>query len=275
MTLTTPYPSLDTLIDLVGQAGQRMAEIGASEGAAGNISLYIGWPLAESQRFPKIETVPLPQAAPELAGHAFLVTGSGRRLREIRTDPEGNLGLLVVDPGGRTAQLHTSPCRLFGRLTSEFNSHLAVHLDQVRRTGTNFQALVHAQPVHLTYLSHNPAYQLPAYLNNHLYRWQPETIMALPEGVGIVPFAPPGSASLQADTVAAMRRHRLVIWARHGVMARSDTSIKRACDTIEYAETAAHYEYLNLASRDPAGGLSVAEILAICEAYQIEQTLFS
>lgn len=274
MPLSSPYPTLDRLIDLIGQTGQRLAEIGASEGAAGNISVYMGWPVAAGARFPNEETISLPQPAPALAGHAFLVTGSGRRLREIRSDPEGNLGLLIVNRRGQTGQLHTSPCRLFDRLTSEFNSHLAVHLDQVSRTGTNFQALVHAQPVHLTYLSHHAAYQVPAYLNNRLYRWQPETIMSLPDGLGVVPFAPPGSPSLQAATVAAMRKHRLVIWVRHGVIARSDTSIKRACDAIEYAEAAARYEYLNLAHPEPTGGLSVAEILAICEAYHIEQTLF-
>ena len=40
-----------------------------------------------------------------------------------------------------------------------------------------------------------------------------------------------------------LRHHRIVIWAKHGVMARSDVSVKRAADRIEYAETAAKYEY--------------------------------
>ena len=67
----------------------------------------------------------------------------------------------------------------FERVTSEFNSHLAVHYDQICESGTNFHAVIHAQPVHLTYLSHIPRYQDEQYLNTHLLRWQPETIINL------------------------------------------------------------------------------------------------
>ena len=141
-------------------------------------------------------------------------------------------------------------------MTSEFNSHVAVHYDQMTATGTNFHAVIHAQPMHLTYLSHVPRYQDERYLNTHLLRWQPETIVNLPEGIGFLPFAVPGSAELMAGNVAALRRHRIVIWAKHGVMARSDVSVKRAADRVEYAETAAKYEYLNLAVGEAGEGLS-------------------
>lgn len=67
-------------------------------------------------------------------------------------------------------QLHTTPCRLFERVTSEFNSHLAVHTDQIVRTGTNFHALIRAQPLHLTYLSYIPAYRDQSYMNRRLLR---------------------------------------------------------------------------------------------------------
>ncbi len=177
-------------------------------------------------------------SVPELAGATFIVTGSGRRLRELIRDPAGNLGCLVVDPGGQTAKLYASPQRLFTKLTSEFNSHLAVHYDQILANGINFHAVVHAQPPYLTYLSHIPAYQDEMYLNRHLLRWQPETIMQLPEGMGCVPFLVPGSSELVAATVESLRQHRITIWSQHGVMSCSDTSVQHACDLIEYAEAA-------------------------------------
>src|SRR5512143_2908449 len=157
--IEAPYPELEELLTLIGEAGQRLSEIEASEGAAGNISVYIGWPVDPRRRFPFVETIELPQAVPELAGKTFIATGSGRRLREIIQDPVANLACLVVEEGGQTARLYTSPRRTFVRLTSEFNSHLAVHSDQVLRSATNFHAVIHAQPPHLTYLSHIPAYQ--------------------------------------------------------------------------------------------------------------------
>src|SRR5512142_471228 len=116
MPVAPPFPHLQELITVMGQAGRRLAEIDASEGAAGNISVYAGWPLDPGDEFPLAETVPLPRPAPELAGGCFLITGSGRRLREIRDDPPANVGLLTVDPDGHTGTLHTSPRRLFAHL---------------------------------------------------------------------------------------------------------------------------------------------------------------
>jgi rhamnulose-1-phosphate aldolase len=274
MPVAPPYPDLDEMMDLIGQAGRRLAEIDASEGAAGNISVYVGWPLEPRRAFSNVETVPLPEPAPELAGGMFLVTGSGRRLREIADDPAANLGCLLVEEGGATARLHTSPRRLFARLTSEFNSHLAVHRDQITRTATNFHALIHAQPLHLTYLSHISRYQDTLYLSRHVLRWEPECIVHLPEGIGYIPFMVPSSQELMAANVRALRQHRVVLWAKHGVMARSDQSVKRACDRIEYAETGARYEYLNLTNHGLADGLSAEEIRAVCRAFDVKQEIF-
>jgi len=107
--------------------------------------------------------------------------------------------------------------------TIEFNSHLAVHQDQVRLSGTNFHAVIHAQPPHLTYLSH---------------------------------------------------KYRVVIWCKHGVIARSDQSVKRAADRIEYGETGARYEYMNLVNDDRGEGLTADEIRAICQAFDVQQNIF-
>jgi rhamnulose-1-phosphate aldolase len=274
MPVEAPYPDLNELMVLMGEAGKRLSEIDASEGAAGNISVYIGWPVDPRRIFPAVEMIELPVELPELAGGTFLVTGSGRRLREIIADPAANLGAVVVEAGGKSGKLYTSPRRLFARLTSEFNSHLSVHRDQIDLTQTNFHTVIHAQPPNLTYLSHVPRYQDERYLNQHLLRWQPELIVNLPEGVGYVPFAVPGSQTLMEGTVMSLRTHRVVLWAKHGAMARSDTSVKRAADRIEYAETAAGYEYRNLLNGEQGVGLTVDEIRSICRAFNVQQTIF-
>lgn len=274
MAIDAPFPELDELLTMMGEAGKRMSEIDATEGAAGNISVYIGWPLEPRRRFPLAERIPLPLPAPELAGKALVVTGSGRRLREINSDPAANMGIVVIDPDGQSAQLYTSPRRLFARLTSEFNSHLAIHREQVAQTGTNFHAVIHAQPPYLTYLSHIPAYRDELYLNQHILRWEPEAILQLPEGVGHIPFRVPGSPEQMAATSEKIRDHRVIIWGKHGVVARSETSIKRASDLIEYAETGARYEYLNLINGERGEGLTTEEILAICATFNIEQAIF-
>jgi rhamnulose-1-phosphate aldolase len=272
--LEAPYPELDDLLRMMGEAGRHLADIEASEGAAGNISVCLRWPMEPRTRFPQVDEIELPQAVPELAGATFLVSGSGRRLREIIDDPTANIACIVVNEGGRTGKIYTSYHRHFAIVTSEFNSHLAVHYDQMVSTATNFHAVIHAQPLHLTYLSHIPRYQDAQYLNTHLLRWQPETIINLPEGIGFAPFKLPGSPSLMAANVELLRKHRIVVWAKHGVMARSDVSVKRAADRVEYAETGAKYEYLNLAVGEIGEGLSPDEVRTICKAFNIQQSIF-
>ena len=175
---------------------------------------------------------------------------------------------------GRQENFLHPPKAFFERVTSEFNSHLAVHYDQVLSSGMNFHALIHAQPTKLTYLSHIPCYKDEQYLNTHLLRWQPETIINLPEGIGFVPFRIPGSPELMEGTKESLRKHRIVIWAKHGIMARSAVSVKRALDHVEFAETAAKYEYLNLCAGEKGEGLTVDEILDICKTFNVQQNFY-
>jgi rhamnulose-1-phosphate aldolase len=77
-----------------------------------------------------------------------------------------------------------------------------------------------------------------------------------------------------AANVANLREFQIVLWAKHGVMARSDTSPLKACDRIEYAETGARYEYLNLTIGGRAEGLSEAELTRVVRAFDVDTTLF-
>ncbi|MEP6895197.1 MAG: class II aldolase/adducin family protein [Chloroflexota bacterium] len=258
----------------IGEVGQRLSDMNASEGAAGNISVYIGWEMEARHHFPLADEVEMALPVPELAGKSFLVTGSGTRLRDILQTSTANLGLLVVNDGGKTGLLYTSQQRTFTNITSEFNSHLGVHHDQVLRSGTNFHVLIHAQPPYITYLSHVPQYRDMQYLSRHVMRWQPEMIMQFPEGIGVIPFVMPGSSQLMADTVSALHQHRIVVWSKHGVMARSGLSIKSTCDLIEYLEAGSRYEVMDIYAGGIGEGLTDDELREICNAYNIQQNIF-
>jgi rhamnulose-1-phosphate aldolase len=273
MALEPPFPELDEFLAAIGAAGQRVSEIAASEGAAGNISICIGWPIEVRRRFPLSEPFELPLPAPALVGRSLIVSGSGRRLRDIHLDLAANLGVVTIGADGRAGQLYTSPRRLFAHVTSEFNSHLAVHNDQVERSGTNFHALIHAQPPHLTYLSHIPAYREQQYINRRLLRWEPETILNLPEGIGVLPYRLPGSPAMMEANLRGLRDYRIVVWSKHGVMARSELSVTKAADRIEYAETAALYEYMDLVNGGKAEGLTQDELREVVQVFNVPTTL--
>ncbi len=272
MTDPGSRPDLEELLAAMGAAGARISEIDASEAGAGNISVLVGWPVDLGALFPDREPLALPLPAPALAGRTLLVTGSGRRLRQIAADPLASIGAVRVGAGGTTATLHHHPRRLFERLTSEFNSHLGVHQDQVARRGVGFQAVVHAQPPHLTYLSHLAEYRDTRTFNRRVLRWEPETVVSLATGIGVLPFLVPGSAEMMAANVAGLRDHEIVLWSKHGVMSRSDVSVTRAVDRVEYAETGARYEYLDLVAGGRGEGLSEEELRRVAAEFGVETT---
>jgi len=270
MPIAEPLPELDELLESIGAGGRRISEIDASEAGAGNISVYVGWDIELRRRFPEQTEITLPLPAPALAGKTLLVTGSGRRLRQIHEDPEAAVAGVRVHADGLTGTRYTSPRRRFEKLTSEFNSHLAVHQDQVARRGIEFQAVVHAQPMHLTYLSHIPAYRDTATFNAKVLRWEPESIVALSEGIGVLPFMVPGSEGMMKANVEGLREFQIVVWSKHGVMARSDLSVTRATDKVEYAETGATYEYMNLVAGGAAEGLTKEELRQVATEFKID-----
>lgn len=262
------------LLEEIGQAGRRLTEMGAAEGAAGNISVCVRETLDVGEFFPQQQAMRLPFSVPELAGATLIVSGSGRRLREIASSPQDNLACVIVEHDGETGKMLTAANPPFRRVTSEFNSHLAIHHARLTTTAARFQAVVHAQPLHLTYLSHIAAYQEERYFNMRLFRWQPETILNLPQGIGVLPFIVNGSAEQMTATAQAMQKHALVVWSRHGVVARSDDSVLHAVDLIEYVEAAARYETLNLSNGQRADGLSPREIREICAAWGVRQEVY-
>ena len=272
--IEAPYPELEEIMRKMGEAGKRMAEIDATEGAAGNISVCVRWPLDLSKHFPLVTEVQLPLVVPGLAGATVLVTGSGRRLRDILAEPTANLAVITIDEGGKTGKMHTSPYCAFERPTSEFNSHLAVLEDQMRISGSNFMAVLHAQPLHITFLSQIPRYQNTEYFSQHILRWEPESIYNFPTGIGFMPFCVPGTPELMQGNVELLRKHNMSMWAKHGLMTFSEKSVKHAADRIEYAETGAKYECLNLQLGEIGEGLSAEDVRQIARSQNFEQSVF-
>jgi rhamnulose-1-phosphate aldolase len=255
----------------IGDTGEQMTVLGADEGSAGNISVFVRAIEGIDEHFWDHGVMDLPVACPALQGGWLVVTGTGRRMRDLSQDPEATLLILEILEGGRRATIYTASNV---KPTSELNSHLAIHNDQVGRHNLSYNAIVHAQPRFLTYISHLTEYTDTASLNRRLLRWEPETIINFPEGIGMIPFHVPGSPEQMADTMAGLQTYRAVVWQRHGIVTRSDDNVRRAGDLVEYAETAAHFEYLNLQLGRPTEGLSDEEMREICRQNGIAQKFF-
>ena len=75
------------------------------------------------------------------------------------------------------------------------------------------------------------------------------------------------------NTVRGLREHVLIIWAKHGIMARSDVSPLGACDAVEYVETAATYECRDLAMGRSGEGVSRDELRRVRDAFDVPTRL--
>lgn len=269
--------TLDEILAQMGAAGRRLDHMGAVEAGAGNISVSVARDADElglAERLSEVgPATDLPLSAPALAGRTVLVTGSGCRLRDVADSPEANVSAFVVDEGGLTGTWYTHPAKAYVRPTSEFNSHLAVHNDQVARRGVDFQAVIHAQPPYLVQLSHNKELRNTADFNHRVLRWEPETIVQLPDGIEVLDFMVPGSAELMENNVRALRDHVIVLWSKHGIMVRSDDSPLAAVDKVEYAETGAMYEIRDMMAGGTGEGLTRSELRAVVEAFNVPTTL--
>jgi rhamnulose-1-phosphate aldolase len=193
------------LISQIGEVGKRITELGMAEGAAGNLSVCVRGDVDFSDLFTNVEEMELPLPVPELAGASVIVTGSGRRLRDIEMAPTANLAVVVVETDGGTGKMYTAGDRVFKRITSEFNSHLAIHAEQVKARDVLVHTVLHAQPTYLTYLSHIPEYQEEIFFNQRLFRWQPETILSIPQGIGMLPSSRPAHSKARSSRCGPTR----------------------------------------------------------------------
>jgi rhamnulose-1-phosphate aldolase len=258
----------DLILAQLADVGQRMTALNAAEGAAGNVSVWVRALANVPDLFVKQTSIELPEPVRALVGGWLMVSGSGRRLRDIAHDPAGTLCVLHIE-SHTTALLYATPGM---RSTSELNSHVLIHNAYVAEHSADQHAVLHTQPPYLTYLSHVLPPDTTSF-SRRLLRWQPETIMIFPHGIGVLPFEVPGSHTQAVATAEAMRFRSAIVWARHGVVAR-DPDIRHAADLIEYAEAAAHYEYLNMQAGAPSGGLNDHELRRMCQHLGIEQTVF-
>ena len=234
---------------------------GWAEASAGNMSLRLSvLPEAIGKLAPdpqRIHEAALDMT--DLIGDYFLVTGSNTRMREIANEPEKGLCLIKIIDDRRFWLLDGSE-----KLSSEWPTHAGLHaLFKENRNGE--RAVVHCHPLSLIALSHIFADEKE--MNERIFRLQNETLLFVPEMLGLIPYAVTGSKSLAKASKEKLKKFRLALWDKHGVIA-SGKSLNQALDRIEVVEKAAAI-YLQLKSLgiEPEG-LSDEQIAATKRTFE-------
>ncbi len=87
-------------------------------------------------------------------------------------------------------------------------------------------------------MSHNPAFLRKDVLTRLLWSMIPETLAFAPLGIGIVPYALPGSVELANATLEQIKDHDVVLWEKHGTLAVG-TDVVDAFDQTDVLNKAA------------------------------------
>ncbi len=173
----------------------------------------------------------------ESAGLSFFVTGTGERLRDLR-EPEFSSCIIRIDDNAAGYHILWGGQKDNFRPTSEFITHLKVHLD-MKKNGRDSKAIVHTHPIELIALSHHPEYNKNRYkFTENLWKMLPEVRAFTPNGIDLVKYELPGSEALADLTVKSLRDHDVAVWEKHGAIAAGKTVIE-AFDYIDVANKGA------------------------------------
>ena len=161
------------------------------------------------------EWLPIGNTVPDLAGEYFLVTGSGKYMRNVELAPEENIAVIKIDDAGEHYAIVWGLVN-GGRPTSELPTHLANHELKKKMTNGVNRVIYHAHPTNLIALT----FVLP--LNDkeftrELWEMATEDPVIFPEGLGIVPWMVPGGKEIADASTKLMEKYRVVVWAHHGL----------------------------------------------------------
>lgn len=152
-----------------------------------------------------------------LGGSLFAVTRSGSHMRDVEKGVCESVGIVELDEDGGSWRLAWGFCA-GGNPTSELASHLACHALRQDACGeTPTRVLYHAHPVNLVALSA----LLPPdarTVSRALWGAMAECVIAVPEGVGVVPWVAPCGNPIARATAELIPSFQAVVWAHHGAL---------------------------------------------------------
>lgn len=156
-----------------------------------------------------------------LAGEYFLVTGSGKFMRNIPLDPEANICIIEIDDTGKNFRIVWG-LRNGGKPTSELPTHLMNHEVKKKLSGGAYRVIYHAHCTNVIALT----FVLPLkdeIFTRELWESATECPVVFPSGIGVVPWMVPGGRDIAVETSKLMETYDAAIWAHHGIFCAGET----------------------------------------------------
>jgi len=164
---------------------------------------------------PAKEWIAIGVSVPNLAKEYFLVTGTGKYMRNVILCPEDNIAIVKIDDKGENYSIVWG-LEHGGRPTSEFPTHLLNHSIKKDLTHGKVRVIYHAHPTNTIALT----FVLPLkdkVFTRELWEMATEDPVIFPEGIGVVPWMVPGGKAIADATGKLMKKYNVAIWAHHGM----------------------------------------------------------
>ncbi|MBP2630930.1 MAG: L-rhamnulose 1-phosphate aldolase [Firmicutes bacterium] len=158
---------------------------------------------------------PIGVGVPNLAGEYFLVTGSGKYMRNVILCPADNIAIALIDEKGENYSIVWG-LEHGGSPTSEFPTHLMNHSIKKDLTGGKHRVIYHSHPANIIALT----FVLPLedkVFTREMWEMMTECPVIFPRGIGVVPWMVPGGRDIAIATSELMKKYDVVIWAHHGI----------------------------------------------------------
>lgn len=157
---------------------------------------------------------------PELAKEYFLVTGSGKFMRNVSLAPQDNIAIIELDETGSKYRIVWG-LEDGGKPTSELPTHLMNHEVKKRISSGLHRVIYHAHTTNIIALT----FVLPLedeIFTRELWEMATECPVVFPDGVGVVEWMVPGGREIALKTSELMKQYDVVIWAHHGTFASGE-----------------------------------------------------
>lgn len=211
-------------------------EKGWAERNGGNITVNITDELDDSFKSRPAIAGPFATGVklPYLKGMYFYCKGTGKRMRDLSREPMSNGSIIRICDDCTSYEIIAEQVVM---PTSELPSHLTLH-NYLVGGGYPYKASLHTHPIELVAMSHSGKYLDSDRLTRLLWSMIPETLAFAPLGIGVVPYALPGSVSLADATLSQIEKYDVVLWEKHGTVAVG-TDIMDAFDQTDVLNKAA------------------------------------
>ncbi|MDF1546390.1 MAG: rhamnulose-1-phosphate aldolase, partial [Bacteroidales bacterium] len=210
----------------------------------------------------------LPKSYQELAGMYFIITGTGKRMRDLAKNPLKNALIIKLNENGSAYWIisHNKQSQDF-LPSSELPTHLSVH-QKIKQSASEKKVVMHTHTNELIALTQIKEYCNQENLNKILFGMHPETIIFVPKGVGFVEYTMPGTEAIAEKTVNTFEKHDVVIWEKHGVFAIGE-SVSETFDVIDILAKSASIFFMCKSAGYVPEGLSEKELVQLRNAYNL------